>query len=322
MSSPSGAPLGQRALPIAALAVSVPALVLSLLVGTGVIGPSGQDGTQGAQGVAGIEGSPGAPGTPGAPGEQGATGPQGEPGQAGTPGAAGQQGQAGAPGQNGAQGPAGPQGQTGAQGETGAQGAPGPVGPEGLPGDTGATGATGPTGPQGPVGPQGPDGPPGLQGDTGPQGPDGIGTALSRAQWAGEAQISSDGIRYRLSIQNSTLTMSSDDVERDPAGYFRFHTAGWYRVQLIVAASGLDQGKNATLGIHQVPVGGSFIDPPAVFRGSGSADFTASEYQPLSIDAIIYVSANDLLGLHVNSTDSFSFPWPWVNAFLQIERLG
>ncbi len=122
MASESGTPAGKNALAIAAIVISVPALALSLLMGTGVIGAPAQPGAQGEAG------STGADGADGATGAQGPAGPQGEAGAAG------------------ARGPAGATGPRGVQGETGAagpQGLIGPHGPAGPPGDTGPQGDPG-----------------------------------------------------------------------------------------------------------------------------------------------------------------------------------
>jgi len=169
---------------------------------------------------------------------------------------------------------------------------------------------------QGLIGPQGPQGPKGDQGDAGPQGPAGVGTALSRAQWAGDTQMTSSVIGTIVSLNPGTLRISSDDVVANGFGDRVIQTDGWYRVQFIVATVSDPWGDNARLRINRTAAGGSAAYPFAVIRSATSSDLNASHPATLSLDSIIYAEAGESLSLFV---DAGVLP---AQGFLQIERLA
>lgn len=279
--------VGGNLLSIAAIAVAVVALLMSLLTGPGVIGAAessgAQQGTTGAQGPAGADG---------------ADGPVGPAGPAGIKGEDGQSGPAGVAGPAGPVGPAGATGATGQAGASGLQGLPGPVGPQG------------PVGSQGPVGPEG------------PVGPAGVGLAVSQGAWAGTAQFSNSILGLIVTIPASGQLVGSDDVTRIATGDIQFNTAGWYRVQFILNPRQHTVGTNATLRMDRISPWGSSQSPFASLRGADHSDFTAAHPATLTLTTVVYADAGERLTMFLESDDGWSDWWKiTAPAYLQVDRL-
>ena len=208
--------------------------VVTVLGGSGSIGPQGLQGAQGPQGIQGPQGVPGI---------QGPSGSQGSSGVAGTPLA--WVGEFSSPppspsldeayrdtsllgayvwtgstwslmvkdGPQGSQGIQGPSGSTGAQGIQGIQGIQGSQGIQGI---QGLTGPSGPQGIQGTSGSQGPSGSQGIQGIQGPSGSQGATGTMSPRIFNSQA-----GTSYTLQSSDAggvvAMTSSSASVITVPA---------------------------------------------------------------------------------------------------------
>ncbi len=146
-------------LSVAAIAISILAMLVVIFLGQNLRGPEGELGVPGLVGVVGDRGFRGEAGQAGA---QGTVGSKGDTGDKGDTGERGDKGDAGTPG---GKGDKGDRGET--VGVPGSEGAPGLKGSKGDRGDQGEIGEPGLDGSNGGVGPQGNPGQPGKNGEPG-----------------------------------------------------------------------------------------------------------------------------------------------------------
>jgi len=192
-----------------------------------------------------------------------------------TPGPTGTTGSTGSTGTTGSTGKTGSTGSTGTTGSTGSTGTTGSTGITGSTGSTGSTGITGSTGSTGPVGP------------VGPAGSSSSGPVFSAYAYGQQTNIANSVISF------DRVDIDTDDVYNATNSRWTPGVAGYYQINTLVSCVVSAGSGDAYVVLRK---NGS------TWLTSSSRYSTSSQFMPLNISTIVYLSATDYVDIYGSAT--------------------